>query len=213
MKKLFAVFLLAIAASSLVSAAGDAAAGKVKAVACGACHGADGNSAAPTFPKLAGQGEKYLIKQMNDIKSGARSVPTMAGQLDAMSEQDIADIAAYFSAQPKTLNQANPDLAKIGAKLYRGGISSKGIAACTGCHSPTGVGNAPAGYPALGGQHADYTIAQLKAFRDAADSDVNGDGKAGRRNDGDEGRTMRNIAARLTDREIEALAAYISGLH
>jgi cytochrome c553 len=213
MKKLLVVSLMVLSASSVVIAAGDVAAGKEKAVACGACHGADGNSAAPTFPKLAGQGEKYLIKQMNDIKSGARAVPAMAGQLDAMTEQDIANIAAYFSSQNKTLNQANPDLAKVGAKIYRGGIASKGVAACTGCHSPTGGGNALAKYPALGGQHSDYTIAQLKAFRDEADSDVNGDGKAGRRNDGDDSRTMRNIAANLTDREIEALAAYISGLH
>lgn len=213
MKKLLVVSLLALAASTVVSAAGDAAAGKAKAVACGACHGADGNSAAPTFPKLAAQGEKYLIKQMNDIKAGVRSVPTMAGQLDKMTEQDIADIAAFYAEQPKTLNQADPELAKLGEKIYRGGVMSKGVAACTGCHSPTGVGNAPAGYPALGGQHADYTAAQLKAFRDAADSDVNGDGSAGRRNDGDEARTMRNIAAQLSDREIDALAAYISGLH
>jgi cytochrome c553 len=213
MKKLLVVSLMVLSASSVVIAAGDVAAGKEKTVPCAACHGADGNSAAPTFPKLAGQGEKYLIKQMNDIKSGARPVPAMAGQLDAMTEQDIANIAAFYSSQNKTLNQANPDLAKVGAKIYRGGIASKGVAACTGCHSPTGVGNALAKYPALGGQHSDYTIAQLKAFRDAADSDVNGDGKGGRRNDGDDSRTMRNIAANLTDREIEALAAYISGLH
>lgn len=216
MKKLLVASLFALTASHVFAAdvlVGDAAAGQVKAAACGACHGPDGNSPAPTFPKLAGQGEKYLIKQMKDIKSGVRAVPEMAGQLDALNEQDFADIAAYFVSQPKTLNQANPELADLGGKIFRGGIASKGVAACTGCHSPTGAGNAPAGYPALGGQHADYTMAQLKSFRNASDSDLNADGKEGRRNDGDDSKTMRNIASRLSDREIEALAQYISGLH
>lgn len=187
--------------------AGDAAQGKDKAAACGACHGADGNSAAPAFPKLAGQNEKYLIKQMNDIKSGARPIAEMAGQLDNMSDEDIADIAAFYASQTSTIGQANPDLVALGESIYRAGISSKGVAACTACHSPSGQGNAPAGYPALGGQYADYIAKQLKDFRIAADQP-----EKGRTNDG-ESRVMRDTAALLSDLEIEAVSSYISGLH
>ena len=180
---------------------GNAEAGKTKAAACGACHGADGNSPAASFPKLAGQNVKYLLKQMKDIQSGARSVPTMAGQLDAMSEQDVADIAAYFSSQSVQIGKADPALVAKGEELYRSGNKSTGVAACTACHSPTGKGNGPAGFPALSGQHAGYVAAQLKAFR------------AGERvNDGDT-EMMRNVAFRLNDKEIEAVSSYVSGLH
>lgn len=203
---------------------GDAAAGKKLSASCAACHGADGNSAAPTFPKLAGQGEKYLIKQMNDIQSGKRSVPTMMGQLDTLNDKQIKDIAAYYASQETTLGQAKKDLVRQGEEIYRAGIGSRAIPACTGCHSPTGQGMAGAGFPALGGQHADYTVAQLKSFRAAADcekaaarndiaaKDANCSA-AGRSNDGDEAKTMRTIAFRMSDKEIEAVASYISGLH
>lgn len=197
---------LSVSAASAAGLVGDAAAGKTKAAACGACHGADGNSPAPTFPKLAGQGERYLVKQIHDIKSGARPVPAMAGQTDSLSEQDIADIAAYYAGQKGSVNQAKKDLVARGEAIYRGGVREKGVPACAACHSPTGAGNAPAGFPKLGGQHADYVTTQLKAYRAAADGDA-----AGRANDGDT-KPMRGVAARMSDAEIAAVASYISGL-
>lgn len=190
-------------------AAGDADAGKTKAAACGACHGADGNSAVASFPKLAGQGEKYLIKQMEDIKSGARPVPTMTGQLDAFGEQDIADIAAYYASQKSSLGAAKPELVELGQKIYRGGNADSGVSACAACHGAEGNGVAAAGFPALSGQHAAYTEAQLKAFRAAGRNDESG---ARRENDG-EARIMRDVAARMSDAEIKAVSSYISGLN
>lgn len=201
MIKRIALVVAACALAGNVLAAGNAEAGKAKSVACAACHGADGNSLAPTFPKLAGQHESYLLKQLKDIKSGARSVPTMAGQLDAMSEQDLADIAAHFAAQAATQGVAKEELVELGESVYRAGIREKGVAACTACHSPTGAGNGPAKYPMLSGQHADYIAAQLRAFRNDE-----------RTNDGDT-RIMRDVAARLSDRELDAVASYASGLH
>lgn len=201
MIKRIALIVAACALAGNVLAAGNAEAGKAKSVACGACHGADGNSLAPTFPKLAGQHESYLLKQLKDIKSGARIVPTMAGQLDAMSEQDLQDMAAYFAAQPATPGVAKEELVELGESVYRAGIRDKGVAACTACHSPTGVGNGPAKYPRLSGQHADYIATQLRAFRNDE-----------RTNDGDT-RIMRDIASRLSDKELDAVASYASGLH
>jgi cytochrome c553 len=185
--------------------AGDASAGKDKSVACGACHGADGNSAAPAFPKLAGQGERYLVKQMKDIRDGARPVPTMAGQLDGKSDQDLADIAAFYAAQPGSGGQTNPELLALGKKVYRSGVAERNVAACTACHSPTGQGNAPAGFPALAGQHAEYIATQLRAYRKGQED------PSGRTNDGDAG-IMRTTAFGLSDGEIDAVASYIAGL-
>jgi len=193
--------------ASTAWAAGDAAVGKTKAAVCFACHGQDGNSPAPTFPKLAGQGERYLDKQIHDIKSGARAVPAMAGLTTNLTDVDIADISAYFSKQTPSVNQAKKDLVAKGELIYRGGLSGKGVPACTACHSPDGAGNAPAGFPHLGGQHADYIATQLKAYRAAADGDA-----SGRANDGDN-KPMRMIASRLSDNEIAAVASFISGLH
>jgi cytochrome c553 len=201
MKKTILFIFAVIGLNGLVYADGDAEAGKAKSLVCGACHGADGNSPAPAFPKLAGQGEKYLIKQMNDIKSGARSVPAMIGQLDAFDQQGLADVAAYYASQPVTVGSANPEQVALGERLYRAGDREKGLPACTACHSPTGAGNGPAGFPALGGQHAEYTVATLKAFRSEA-----------RSNDGDI-RTMRDISYLMNDKEIDAVASYIAGLH
>jgi len=185
---------------------GDAAAGKNQAVACGACHGPDGNSAVPSFPKLAGQGEIYLLKQLKDIRDGARPVPTMAGQLDGKSDQDLANIAAFYAGQASSGGQTEPDLLALGEKVYRSGIPDRRVAACTACHSPTGSGNAPAGFPALAGQHAEYIAAQLSAYRKGYEDD------SGRTNDGDT-KIMRSTAFGLSDMEIEAVASYASGLH
>lgn len=213
MKKLGQSLLVSVmlVLSAGVSAGGDAAAGKSKAAACGACHGADGNSAAGSFPKLAGQNEKYLLKQMHDIKAGdvskgGRSVPTMAGQLDNLSDQDMADIAAYFASQTITGGSTSKEYAELGEMVYRAGNKERGLAACSGCHSPRGQGNGPAGFPSLRGQHAEYIASQLKAFRTGAEQE-----NAGRRNDGDT-RIMRDIAFRMSDKEIEAVASYIAGL-
>jgi cytochrome c553 len=209
MKKVVILFSLTLGWASSGFAAdanliGDAAAGKSKSVACGACHGADGNSAAP-FPKLAGQGEKYLLKQLRDIRDGLRSVPTMLGQLDGKADQDLADIAAYFSAQEHSGGQTNPELLVLGAKIYRSGVAERNVAACIACHSPTGQGNAPAGFPALAGQHAQYVADQLRAYRKGYED------TAGRTNDGD-AQIMRTTAFGLSDGEIEAVSSYVAGL-
>jgi cytochrome c553 len=215
MKRILIAVTISLGLSQVALAAvtGDAAAGKTKSAPCAACHGPDGNSAAPTFPKLAGQNERYLIKQIHDIKSGARSVPAMAGQTDNLSDQDIADIAAFFASQKGSVNQANKELATRGEVIFRAGIRDKGVPACSACHAPDGAGNAPAGFPHLGGQHADYIATQLKAYRTAADDDAIGRKEtAGRSNDGDT-KPMRGVAAHLSDNDIAAVASYISGLH
>lgn len=195
-------------ASSLVFAGGDAAAGQAKTAMCAGCHGADGNSPAPTFPKLAGQGEKYLTKQLRDIKSGERPVMEMTGMLNAFSDQDLADIAAYFASKTIQMAGAKEEKLDVGERVYRGGNIETGVPACTGCHSPAGNGNAPAGYPALGGQFAQYTAKQLRAFRTGAHDPEN---QAARTNDGD-AKIMRGVAAQMSDVEIDAVANFIAGL-
>ena len=201
MKNFLVSVLLLSALSGFGFAAGDPQAGKDKVATCAACHGADGNSSLAIYPKLAGQNAKYLLKQLKDIQSGARAVPLMTGMLNNSSEQDLADMAAYFAGQAKTVGFAKSELVEEGQRIYRAGIAAAGVAACTACHSPTGAGNGPAGFPALSGQHADYIAAQLKAFRSGE-----------RNNDGDT-KMMRNVALNLKDAEIDALASYISGLH
>jgi cytochrome c553 len=207
MKRLIMFATVFCVMSPPASATGDAAAGEAQTAACAACHGQDGNSAVGAFPKLAGQNQRYLAKQLQDIQSGVRPVPQMAGQTDNMSEQDMQNIGAFYESKTITVGQAKPELVELGERIYRGGIADKGVSACTGCHSPTGQGNGPAGFPALGGQHAEYIAAQLKAFRTGADQP-----EKGRVNDG-ESRMMRSTAALLSDLEIEAVASYISGLH
>lgn len=203
------IFLLTLVIAPFALSAGNAEAGKAKTMVCAACHGADGNSPAPTFPKLAGLGEKYLLKQLQDIKAGDRKIPEMTGMLDALSNQDLADIAAFYDSQPRQLSGAKEAKLEQGEKLYRAGNIQAGIPACIGCHSPAGNGNKPAGYPALGGQYSAYIAKQLRAFRTAANDPED---PAGRANDGDIA-VMRGVAARMTDQEIDAVANYISGLH
>src|SRR6056300_277042 len=192
------LFLL-MATVSVAHAAGDAAAGKDKVMMCSACHGADGNSVVGTFPKLAGQGEKYLIKQLKDVQSGARQIVAMTGMLDNMTEQDFADIAAYYAAQTQTPGVAQDELLDLGERIFRAGNSETGVAACSGCHSPRAIGNAPGGFPRLAGQHAEYLASTLKAYQTET-----------RANDGDS-KIMRGVAARLSDKEIKAVANYIAG--
>ncbi len=206
MKKVVILASLLLGWTQVASAqVGDAAAGKDMTAVCSACHGADGNSPAATFPKLAGLGEKYLLKQLMDIRDGARPVPTMVGQLDGKSDQDLANIAAFYAGQARSGGQADPALVALGEKVYRAGVAERNVAACTACHSPNGNGNAPAGFPALAGQHADYIAAQLKAYRKGYEDET------GRTNDG-EAMIMRTTAFGLSDKEIEAVSSYISGL-
>ncbi|ARS46962.1 MULTISPECIES: c-type cytochrome [Pseudomonadaceae] len=201
MNKVLVSLLLTLGLTGVAQAAGDAEAGQGKVAVCGACHGADGNSPAPNFPKLAGQGERYLLKQLHDIKSGARPVVEMTGMLDNLSDQDMADIAAYFASQQMSVGAADPKLVERGEALFRGGKLEEGMPACTGCHSPDGAGLAAAGFPKLGGQHAAYVAKQLTDFRE-------GD----RTNDGD-AMIMRAIAAKLSNKDIEAVSSFIQGLH
>ena len=206
MNKLLVSLLLTLGVTGIAQAAGtavvgDAAAGQAKTAVCGACHGPDGNSMAPNFPKLAGQGDRYLLKQLHEIKDGKRQVLEMTGLLANLNDQDLADIAAYYSSQKSSVGAADPALVAQGEALFRGGNLEKGMPACTGCHSPDGQGNAAAGFPHLGGQHASYIEKQLTDFRE-------GD----RTNDGDS-MIMRGIAAKMSNKDIKALASYIQGLH
>ncbi|MDT9635139.1 cytochrome c4 [Pseudomonas sp. JV449] len=208
MNKLIVSLLLTLGITGVAVAAegplkGDATAGQAKAAVCGACHGPDGNSPAPNFPKLAGQGERYLTKQMHDIKDGKRTVLEMTGLLTNLSDQDLADLAAYFASQKGSVGAADPKLVARGEKLFRGGDLDKGLPACTGCHSPNGAGIAAAGFPHLSGQHATYIAKQLADFRKE---------EAGRANDGDAA-IMRTIARKLSDEDIAAVSSYIQGLH
>ena len=182
------------------SAAGDAEEGAKRSVACGACHGADGNSVNPQWPSIAGQNATYLANTLRAFQSGTRTDVLMTGQAQSLSEQDIENLAAYFAAQKATQRTANPELAETGERLYRGGNKEGKLTACIGCHGPAGRGNAPAGYPSLSGQHAAYTAKQLGDYQSES-----------RKSDGD-AMIMRNVAARLTQNEINALAAYIQGL-
>jgi cbb3-type cytochrome c oxidase subunit III len=187
--------------ANLVQAAGNASEGQAKTAVCAGCHGADGNSAVPNFPKLAGQGERYLTKQISDIKAGHRQVVEMTGMTDGLSEQDIENIAAFFASQPATTGMAKPETVEDGKRLFRAGNAAKGIPACTGCHAPNGKGNAPAGFPLIAGQHATYVESQLKKFQ------------SGERAYDTNSNMMRDIAANLSDTEMKALANYISGLY
>lgn len=210
MNKVLVSLLLTLGLTGVAQAAGDAAAGEGKVALCAACHGADGNSLAPNFPKLAGQGQEYLLKQMLDIKAGnaapsdpavGRKVPEMTGMLDAFNEQDLADIAAFYASQKMTVGAADPALVERGQSLFRGGKLVEGMPACIGCHSPTGSGNDGAKYPRLAGQHAVYTAKTLTDFREGV-----------RVNDG-EAAIMRTIAGKLSNKDIEAISSYIQGLH
>lgn len=199
MKKIVLLVLLTCA-YGVAHADGDPEAGKALTTVCVACHGNDGNSLVGAFPNIAGQTQKYLLKQMQEIKSGARPVPTMAGQLDNMSDEDLNNVAAYYASQKRKVGAAKPELVELGESIYRAGIQRKNIAACTACHSPTGSGNGPAGFPALAGQWPEYTELQLKAFRSGE-----------RHNDGDE-QMMQATSQDLSDEEIAAVASYLYGL-
>ena len=164
---------------------------------CAACHGADGNSSVAAQPKLAQQHPEYLIKQLEDFKSGKRNDPVMKGFATMLTEDDMRNISYWAaSKQGKAGFAKDKELVSLGERIYRGGIQDRNIAACAGCHSPNGAG-IPSQYPRLSGQHADYTVTQLVAFRD---------GKRGNNPQ------MKGVAAKMNDREIKAVADYIAGL-
>jgi cytochrome c553 len=195
-----AIAALLLGALGSAHAAGSASAGQGKAAVCSACHGMDGNSVTPIWPSLAGQSEQFISKQLMDFKSGARKDDTMTAMAAPLSDQDVADLAAWYSSQKRGVGSANAEKAAPGEKLYRAGDADKGVAACMACHGPNGTGNPAAKFPALAGQHATYTIKALKDFR------------AGTRSN-DPANMMRDVAGKMTDAQIEAVAEYIAGLH
>jgi len=177
---------------------------KIAGQVCAACHAADGNSVAATNPKIAGQFAEYLHKQLVDFKpqegkKPARESAIMAPMVASLSDEDIQSLAAYYAGQKlRPAAALDKDLAALGQKIWRGGIAASNVPACSGCHGPAGAG-IPAQYPRLSGQFAEYTAAQLKAFREGARAnDANG--------------VMRGVAARMTEREIQAVAQYAAGL-
>lgn len=190
---------------------GDAEAGKQKSAACAACHGADGNSVNPVWPKLAGQHAGYTVAQLEHFAEpqadSSRFNALMYGQATGLSEQDRKDIAAYFEQQAITQGQADPALVERGEKIYRGGIPEDNVAACIACHGPAGKGNAAANYPAVASQHAAYLVAQLKAYK----LGMKDPSAAGARSS-DPNQMMRNTAANLSEEDMEAVAQYMQGL-
>jgi len=205
------IVLATLSANSLAS--GDAEAGQTKSATCMGCHGLAGNSTMPNFPKLAGQGEGYILKQLQEFKSGARDNAIMAGVVSLLSEQDMMDIAAYYSTQTISENSAKADekTIELAQKIYLGGKKDTQTTACIACHGPKGLGIPSAKFPALSAQHAEYIAAQLKAFRQYSINEQTGSDDLARDNDY-EG-MMRNVAKGLTTIEIEALAQYVAGLH
>ena len=201
MKHCLTTALLCVAASFNALAAGDPVAGKAKAAVCTSCHGPDGNSVNPEWPKLAGQHAGYTAKQIHDLKAGVtRSDALMAPMIAGLSDRDIEDIAAYYAVQSSTGGYASEALHAPGERIYRGGNARAGVPACIACHGPRGGGNGPAGFPRLAGQHAVYTAKQLEDWRTGA-----------RSNDPNE--MMADAVRYLTPEEMKAVSEYIAGLH
>jgi len=182
-------------------AAGDPVAGKAKAGQCAACHGPDGNSVNPEWPKLAGQHADYLVKQLQFFKDGERENTTMKPMASVLDAQGREDVAAFYASQKVNTGMADPELVELGEKIYRSGNAESGIAPCMGCHGPAGAGNPAALYPALRGQNARYVEIQLHGF--AEGKRVNENAK----------KMMQLLASRMTNKEIRAVASYIQGLH
>ena len=199
---MFSIALLATTANAAADAE-EPTAFDITIGVCASCHGQDGATGiAPDYPNLAGQNARYLLTQMQMIQSGERPIPLMAGQLDGKSEEELLRLAEHYAAMPVKVGRSREENLDAGMRIYRGGIMAKGVAACSACHSPTGKGNAPAGFPVLSGQRFDYVVAQLVAYREGV-----------RKTDGDYGSMMRGVASRLTDTEIRAVANYIQGLY
>lgn len=198
---------------------GDAAAGASKSAACGACHGMDGNSSDPQYPKIAGQHERYIARQLALFKSGTRANPVMLGFSATLSDQDMRDIGAHFATQkasPGTADEAvieaeyspykGERIVDVGRSIYQGGVKSKGVPACMACHGPSGSGNPGPSFPALAGQHAGYTVATLQLYKAVAQGDPRAEEDANYS-------IMVDIAKRLSEEEILAVSSYLEGLH
>jgi len=204
-KKILAIagfIVLAVSYSGVVSAAGDAEAGKIKSVPCAACHGADGNSAIPVNPNLAGQVPGYIASQLRAFKEGERANAIMAGQVINLSEQDMYDLDAYYASLPAKVTSALTDedkaLAEEGRKIFRGGFAERGISACMSCHGPSGHG-IPKNFPRVSAQHKEYLEQQLLAYKKGERKGYNG--------------IMWNIAFGLNELQIKQLSAYMAGLN
>lgn len=182
---------------------GDAARGLAKSQTCVACHGVDGNSVIPDYPKIAGQHAGYIIESLHEYREGPggeRDNPIMYGMVAGLSDQDILDLAAYFSEQKTTLGEVDPALLSLGESIYRGGNVEANVPACIACHGPKGEGNYAANFPSLSGQNPGYIAAQLHAFRSGT--------RKGGVND-----MMAHVVRRMSEEEINAVASYVSGLH
>lgn len=181
-------------------AAGTVEAGQAKSATCMACHGMDGNSANPEWPALAGQHSSYIIKQLKHFKAGERQNALMSPMAMILADQDMEDLAAYFSSQTRqSTDETEPSKLRLGQNIYRAGIASKGVPSCAGCHGPNGRGIAGAAFPMIGGQHAVYAASQLRNYRSGARAT-------------DPNSMMRTITSRLTDEEIDAVASYLQGM-
>ncbi|MEM7027638.1 MAG: c-type cytochrome [Pseudomonadota bacterium] len=193
--------IIAILIIGQVSAAtdGDVESGKTLSGTCVGCHGVDGNSPASMWPKLAGQHAKYIVKQLQDYQSGNRNNAIMAGIAQPLTEEQMHDLAAYFSSQKIKPGTAKDELVELGERIYRAGDATNGVPACTACHGPAGLGNPAAMYPTLGGQHADYTAAQMQLWQSGERAN-------------DKAAVMRNIAKRMTQEQIDAVSSYLQGL-
>ncbi|MFD1008546.1 MULTISPECIES: c-type cytochrome [Oceanisphaera] len=204
MKKIIITLALMLGVVGVAQAQGDAQAGKAKSATCAACHGPDGNSPLDMYPKLAGQHASYLATQLADYKAAAtggegRANAIMGGMAMSLSEQDAADLAAYFASQTITPMATPEEVIEQGAALYQGGDIERGITSCIACHGPRGAGLEAAQFPSLAGQYPKYIAEQLHLFR------------SGERNNDPNG-MMRSVAAKLTDQDIEVLSKYVSGL-
>lgn len=191
--------LLILGSAGSAMAEGSAEAGQAKSAVCAACHGIDGNSVNPEWPSLAGQHAGYIVSQIGAYKSGDRQNALMSPQAAALSDEDTADLAAYYSIQTLTPKEADPKLVNRGEQIYRGGDPERGIAACIACHGPGGVGNPLAGYPSVAGQHATYLASQLRLY-------ASGERRS------DRNQMMRSIASRMTEDDIRSVASYMQGL-
>jgi cytochrome c553 len=196
-----AALAIALGATSLASADGSVEAGRAKSLTCSACHGADGNSVNPDWPSLAGQHPLYAERQLQAYKDGSRSNVLMTGMALGLSDEDIADLSAYYAAQKPAALTADPALVSRGARIYRGGVAESGVSACIACHGPSAHGNPLAGYPNIAGQHASYIVMTLKEY--AGDQ---------RKTDAHLNQMMRNVSAQLREEEMQAVASYIQGL-
>lgn len=201
MKKHIFAICISISSTAVMADTGDINAGKTKSAVCAACHSADGNSTNSLWPKLAGQHESYIVQQLKNFQAGDRQDPSMSPQAASLSEQDMLNLAAYFSNQTIKGGSASKESLMLGQKIYRGGNKETGVSACIACHGPRGKGNPAAKYPAISGQHAAYTLKQLKDY------------KSGKRKATGNAVIMHDIASKMSEQEMQAVTNYIQGLY